>query len=116
MYSAVDSQTLSRIKCEADRRAVENEGCRWRPERAARVKKFAAQCKQSLGDWYNKPLVLLDWQNEFIDNVYGWERPDGSRRIKRAALVIPKKNGKTTLAAMLGNYHAWADGERGAKV
>jgi phage terminase large subunit-like protein len=54
-------------------------------------------CKQSQGRWAGEPLILLDWQRDFLMRLFGWKRPDGLRRFKRAYLEVAKKNGKSTM-------------------
>ncbi len=48
--------------------------------------------------------------------AFGWMRADGTRRFRFAYLEIARKNGKTTTAAGVGLYLAFADGEPGAEV
>lgn len=50
--------------------------------------------------WAGKPFVLEAWQAEdIIAPAFGWKRPDGTRRFRRVILWVPRKNGKTELAA-----------------
>lgn len=47
-----------------------------------------------------QPFLLLDWQwHRLIGPLYGWRMPDGTRRFLSSFTFIPKKNGKTQLAA-----------------
>jgi phage terminase large subunit-like protein len=46
-----------------------------------------------------------------IGPLYGWRRTDETRRFRRASVWVPKKSGKTELAAALSLYHLIADGE-----
>lgn len=74
-------------------------------------------CRHSQGRWAGQPFELLPWQYEdVVAPLYGWMRPDGSRRFRRAHVEIPKKNGKSGLGSMLSNYHVIGDGEAGAVV
>jgi phage terminase large subunit-like protein len=78
---------------------------------------FHLYLKHSKGEWYGKPFELLKWQREdLIYPLFGWVRPDGKRRFRRAFVEIPKKNGKSTLASGIGLYMLCADGEPGAEV
>lgn len=62
-------------------------------------------------------LALQPWQCMFVVNVFGWKRKkDGFRRFRRAELFVPRKNGKSALAAAIGNYMFVADDEFGAEV
>jgi len=76
-----------------------------------KVKKFLeTYCIQSKAPWAGKPLTLLPWQYEdLIKPLYGWRRPDGTLRYKRAGIWIPKKQGKSTLLSGLCLYHLVKD-------
>ena len=54
--------------------------------------------------------MLLPWQRKLIYELFEI-RPDGLRRFRWALWGVPKKNGKTELAAALGLYFLIADGE-----
>ena len=56
------------------------------------------------------------WQLFITGCLFGWKRKDGSRRFRMAYCELPRKNGKSTLAAAIGLYLAFADGEAGAEV
>lgn len=87
-------------------------GYSWEPERGERVCKFIETiCCHARGQWAGKPFLLLPWQREFIETVYGWVDGNGNRRFRQAALFIPKKNGKTSLAACLALAGLLIDGE-----
>ena len=62
------------------------------------------------------PFELDTWQEDIIGTLFGWRRPDGTRRYTTAYIEIPRKNGKSTLAAGLALYLLFADGEPGAEV
>lgn len=65
------------------------------------------------GDFYGKPFLLLDWQYEVLWNIYGTVNDAGYRQYQYAYLEIPKKNGKTEMAAGLALYHLFCDGPSG---
>ena len=74
-----------------------------------------AYCKHTKGRWAGQPVVFEDWQREFLREAFRLD--DEGRRIYRQVLLgIPRKNGKSTLAATLSLYMAGADGEAGAEV
>ena len=56
------------------------------------------------------------WQAAIIYIVFGWKKKDGARRFNYAYIEIPKKNGKTTFAAVFANYLLFFDGEEEAEV
>lgn len=64
-----------------------------------------------------KPFILLDWQKkDIIQPLFGWVRPDGTRRFRSGYVEIPKKNGKSALAAAILLYMLDGDGEGAAQV
>ncbi|CAN7693744.1 terminase large subunit [Rhizobium sp. LjRoot30] len=72
--------------------------------RPARVIAFIETLKITSGMHAGKPFILRPWQKEIIEAIYT-VGPDG-RRIKRQVLLtIPRKNGKTQLAAALALCH-----------
>lgn len=85
----------------------------------ARVCAFIEQLPHTKGKWAAKGerLKLEPWQVFFIVCLFGWLRKkDGKRRFRRALLLVPRKNGKSALAAGIGLYMLCADGEHGAEV
>ena len=63
-----------------------------------------------------KPFRLMDWQRKCLMNFYSNVDERGLRRYRYLYLEIPKKNGKSGLAAGLGLYHTFADGEQMGEV
>lgn len=77
--------------------------------KALEVIEFVQALKHT-GDFYGKPFVLLPWQIEVINSVYGTVTAEGVRQYHMAYLEIAKKNGKTELIAALSLYHLIMDG------
>jgi phage terminase large subunit-like protein len=72
-------------------------------------------CQLSKGEGAAGPMQLLPWQaDELIRPLFGWKRPDGTRRFRKGYCQIPKKNGKSALCSAVSLYMTVADGERGA--
>lgn len=67
---------------------------------------------------YITPTILLEpWQCFALCSIFGWtERDTGLRRFRKALVVIPARNGKTTIAAAVALYLLAIDGEVGAQV
>ena len=68
-----------------------------------------------------KNFSLYDWQQDTLMQFYGTMEPDEEtgealRKYWYLYLEIPKKNGKSELAAALGIYHLFADKELNAEV
>jgi len=70
------------------------------------------------GKWASKKenLILESWQIFFVCSVFGWVDDKGFRRYREVLLLVPRKNGKSALAAAIGLYMLCADGEYGAEV
>jgi phage terminase large subunit-like protein len=75
------------------------------------IRFIESMCKHTMGEKTGQQFKLLDWQRCFVGNLYGWLRPDGTRRYRQAHLLVPRKSGKTELAAALALYHLLADDE-----
>ena len=71
---------------------------------AMRALRFVELQKHSKGEWKGRRLILEDWQRFIIANLFGVYRHDGRRKYTRAYLEMPKKQGKSPLAAAIGNY------------
>jgi phage terminase large subunit-like protein len=77
---------------------------------------FFGFLKHSKGEWAGQPFELAPWQQFIIWNLFGWKRENGFRRFGHAYVEVPRKNGKSTLAAGIGLYMLAADGESGAEI
>lgn len=112
-----DPVTAEWTRTAADRLAVAK-GCWFDLAAAERVRAWARRYLQpSKGERANRPIELFDWQwRDIIAPLFGWKRADGSRRFRRAYIEIPKKNSKSFLCSLIGNYLAFGDGENGAEV
>src|ERR1700675_4323366 len=82
------------IKSPADERAVA-EGYRFDPRVAERVRYFFHRfLPNSKEQWAGQPFELLPWQwQEVIAPLFGWLRPDGTRRYRHGYITTPKKAG-----------------------
>jgi phage terminase large subunit-like protein len=111
----VGKRAPSTIRNPSDELAIE-QGCYFDPKEAARPGAFIERfCRQSQGRWANKPLVLLEWQTDFLRRLFGWRREDGRRRFERAYLEVAKKNGKSTMLSAIVLYLLLAD-DAGPKI
>ncbi|MFS7426412.1 terminase large subunit [Carnobacterium maltaromaticum] len=68
------------------------------------------------GTWAGKPFELLDWQEQIIRDLFGTVKPNGYRQFNTAYIEIPKKMGKSELAAAVALLLTCGDGEEGAEV
>lgn len=77
---------------------------------------FIESLKHTKGEWYDQPFKLIDWQEKIIRDLFGTLKPDGYRQFTTAYVEIPKKMGKSELAAAIALLLCCADGEERAEV
>lgn len=68
------------------------------------------------GTWAKKPFELIDWQEQIIRDIFGTLKPNGYRQFNTAYIEIPKKQGKSELAAAVALLLTCGDGEERAEV
>ncbi|MDE2099264.1 MAG: terminase large subunit [Patescibacteria group bacterium] len=89
------------------------------PVRAGKVCAFIERFPHVKGKWAvgSQRLHLEPWQLFIVCSIFGWLNKDsGNRRFWEAIIMVPRKNGKTVLAAGIGLYMFVGDGEPGAEV
>ena len=81
---------------------------------------FAVMFIESLchtkGTWAGKPFELIDWQEQIIRDLFGVVKENGYRQFNTAYIEIPKKQGKSELAAAVALLLTCGDGEERAEV
>jgi len=68
------------------------------------------------GTWAGKKFELIDWQEQIIRDLFGTLKPNGYRQFNTAFIEIPKKQGKSELAAAVALLLTCGDGEQRAEV
>lgn len=81
-----------------------------------RAVEFIRNLKHTKGVWHGVPFDLLPWQDKIIRDVFGTVKENGYRQYNTAYVEIPKKQGKSELAAAIALYLTCADSEWGAEV
>jgi hypothetical protein len=56
------------------------------------------------GRWKSKTIDLEPWQCFCLTTIFGWIDEEGFRRFRKALIVIPRKNTKSTTGAGVGLY------------
>jgi Phage Terminase/DNA methylase len=84
--------------------------------RANRFCYFAELLPHVKGRWSSKTVVLEPWQCFDFTVIFGWINVEGFRRFRKALIVIPARNGKSVMGAMVGLYLLALDGEPGPEV
>lgn len=67
------------------------------------------------GPFAGQPFHLRPWQEQILHKMFRTSR-DGRRVYRQVLLMLPRKNGKTELAAALAIYFLLCDGEIGGEV
>lgn len=91
----------------------------WYDERAAdkAASFFPDHLTLTKGEFAGRPFVLEDWQeDDIVRPLFGWKMPDGTRRYRRCYVWLPRKNGKSELAAGIGLLVLVGDAEYGGEV
>jgi phage terminase large subunit-like protein len=60
---------------------------------------FERVLKHTADEWYGKPFLLVPWQEEALSAIFGEVDDEGNRIIEMAYLEVPKKAGKSEMAA-----------------
>lgn len=68
------------------------------------------------GTWAGKPFELIDWQERIIRDLFGILKKNGYRQFNTVYVEIPKKQGKSELAAAVALLLCCGDGEERAEV
>src|SRR5476651_2191756 len=92
---------------------------RFDKDKGERACKFIGLMPHTKGEWARKKLKikLEPWQQFIFAVGFGWiDKKTKRRRFTEIYVEVPRKNGKSLIAAGVGNYMFCADGEFGAEV
>lgn len=97
---------------------LEREDLEFKEGSADKAIRFIELLPHVKGEWGGKrQLITLEpWQRFVVGSLFGWHKTGGGRRYREAYIEVPRKNGKSVLAAGIGLYCMVADGEYGAEV
>ncbi len=91
--------------------------------KASRICLFIEHLPHVKGKWAlvkageSNHITLEPWQCFILCSIFGWvDKKTRLRRFRRAEIRVPRKNGKSILAAGVGLFMFAADGEPGAEV
>ena len=86
-------------------------------------RRFADYCakfiKHTIGnEWAGTPLIFEPWQQEFWNEALEYDKDSGRRLYQQVGLGLPRKNGKSAMAAAAGIYmlDSWGEGEASPQV
>lgn len=111
-------KTMTSSRTKGKKRQESKDGYWFDDAAADRVVEFFERYLRHIkGRWAGSRFELMPWQkNDIIRPLFGWKRPDGTRRYRTAYVEIPRKSGKSSVAAGLALYLLLADGEKGGEV
>lgn len=113
------------IQCRQIRRAcqrflddIDGESWTYSTDQVWHVCNFAELLPHTKAGWATRRelITLEDWQVWVLAAIFGFTGNDELRKVREVFLLIPRKNGKSTLAAVIAIYMAFLDGEAGAEV
>ena len=82
-----------------------------------RVVRFSGMLKHFKGEFAGQSIVWQPWQLFCLANIFGLKyRSTKRRKYTYADVYVPRKNGKTTFAAVIALYMLLLDGESAAEV
>jgi phage terminase large subunit-like protein len=86
--------------------------CHYDAEAAEKAVAFFYKCLSfTRGHTAGEPFKLEPWQADIVRTLFGWKRPNGTRRYRETFVEIPRKNGKTVLASGIALYVLLCDAE-----
>lgn len=77
---------------------------------------FIEQLCHTKGRWEGERFELIDWQEQIVRDLFGVLKENGYRQFNTAYVEIPKKQGKSELAAAIALLLTCGDGEQRAEV
>ena len=91
--------------------------CVWNREAAERAVNFFPDVLMlTSGKTAGQRFTPQQWQADYIATLFGWQRPDGTRRYRESLFAVPRKNGKTETGAGIALYGLFCDNEQAAQV
>ncbi len=85
-------------------------------KKADRAVKFIERLKHTKGIYKGQPFKLLPFQKKIIRDIFGNVDENGNRIIRTVYIELPRKNGKSAIAAAIALYLLFADKEGGAEI
>lgn len=113
--------TSAVIRHVSDMKEAENPESKWvfNWKRAHLALAFIHLLPHTKGEWASRSekIVLLPWAVFAVASIFGWQnRLTGKRRFREVYFEVPRKNGKSILAAAIGLIGLTIDNEAGAEI
>lgn len=102
-----------RLSCQRFKENIKRKDIYFDRELASKIIDF---CQTILrfweGQWRGQPVIVYPWQAYIVQNIFCWKYTETGLRVTRSVYVeIARKNGKTTLAAIISFIHAFLDND-----
>jgi phage terminase large subunit-like protein len=89
-----------RLACERHMRDLADGRFVWDLREAVKRIEFFPTLRHYKGEFKGKAFILEPWQKFIVGSIFGWKlKANGLRRYRSAFVKVPRKNGKTFLAA-----------------
>ena len=114
----IDACRMVKLSCQRFLDDLDRNDWIFKAELVERVCGFAELMPHVKGKWARERhlIVLEDWQVFILACLFGFVDEGGHRRFRQAYIMLPRKQGKSILAAVIGLYMLTLDGEAGAEV
>ena len=114
----IEACRWTKLACERHFKDLERGQFLFDEAKAERACRFLEMLPHVKGNWAARSelMVLRPWQVFLVCMLFGWVKTDGLRRFTLAYIKVPRKNGKSFLAAGIGLYLFACDMEFGSEV
>lgn len=108
---------LIKLACQRYMDLLNDSRYEFRTDKCDRVVNFLSKLKHYQGKCAGQFFKLEEWQKWIIYSIFGFYYPGTNERLtKKAFISIPRKSGKSYMAAGIALYMLIADGEPAAQV
>ena len=114
---SIPAGKLVKLACQRFIDDLSRDDLEFREVEATAACRFIETLPHIKGKWASKRelLILADWQVFIVCAIFGFYK-DGLRRFVEVYIEVPRKNGKSTLAAAIALYMFCESREEGAEV
>lgn len=119
--NVVDGKILAceyvRLSCRRFLDDLSNPELEFRPKKVELFIKFASLLKHIKGEFAGQKVVFEPWQLMIVASIFAiYRRDTGKRKYQASYIEVPRKSGKSFLAAVMCLFALICDGESGAEV
>lgn len=101
-----------KLACQRHFRDLRNPAFVWDVDESERRIEMCTTLRHYKGPAKGRPFIPEPWQCWFIGSIFGWKlKESGLRRYRKAFCMVPRKNGKTYMAAAIAVQMLIAGGQ-----